>query len=801
MSNWLDLSNVSNILRQSYINGFLDASGPIIGRNDVSFNQKLFVAQDASFNSRLFVGNDASFDNNIYVKNYVYSATPVASDNSQKLATTAFVQDKLSVIANNGSFVGDVTMFNRLFVYQDVSLSGNFYALGNTILAGDVSMNTRLYVQNDTSLNANLFVKGDVSFNKSVLIGGDVSLNSRVFIGGDLSVNGNVNINGNITVPTPISSDNSQKVATTAYVKSALSALSGSSASFAGDVSINNRLFVGSDASFGGRLFTGGDVSFNGKLNVGGGSSFFSSPLIVGFSSITSNSASNIAIGPNANCGTGDYNTSLGWNAGGSASNTGNNNVALGDYTLSTITSGYQNVAVGNGCMQGAITTGYKNTGVGHTALYNLSTGYNNTAIGHGAGFSTGSFNSSTAIGYNSAITANNQITLGTSTEHVNCPGDISANSRLFVNGDTSLNGNVYIAKDLLINGHLSVRQYNVQQVITTISYELLIAQDLSINGRLFLVNDASFLGRLFVVGDVSLNGNVYAKTQTTGDNTNRVATTAFVANAVSAISGASASFAGDVSINNRLFVGADASLGGNLSVANVLKPTIISEPFTTTNASSSSYTFNYAQGSIFYITTPPSSNFNVNLTNVPTDISRTYLATFILSSTVNKTFCSSIQINGNTAIIPNFANGIPLASQLGSMNTQSVIIQRVSAGDASANMNVFSSVTPYLTSTSNSMFVNNTDASFGSRVFIGGNLSVSGNITGTYPSGSIPSSAIIGGVATSNFTTDVSINQRLIVLGDTSMNSRLFVGSDASMGGNLAITKNISVNGIVFQF
>jgi cytoskeletal protein CcmA (bactofilin family) len=67
MSNWLDLSNVSNILRQTYVNGFLDASGPMIGRADVSFNQKLFVIGDVSFNSRLFVGSDASLNSSLYV--------------------------------------------------------------------------------------------------------------------------------------------------------------------------------------------------------------------------------------------------------------------------------------------------------------------------------------------------------------------------------------------------------------------------------------------------------------------------------------------------------------------------------------------------------------------------------------------------------------------------------------------------------------------------------------------------------------------------------------------------------------
>ena len=1106
MSNWLDLSNVSNTLRQTYINGFLDASGPIIGRNDVSFNQKLFVDKDASFGD------------NIYVKNYVYSATPVASDNSQKLATTAYVQDKLSVLSNTASFVGDVTMVNRLFVYQDVSLGGNFYVLQNTILGGDVSMNTRLYVQKDTSLNANLFVNGDTSLNRQLLVGGDVSMGSRVFIGGDLSVNGNINVNGNVTVPTPISSDNSQKVATTAFVKTALNSLTGASASFAGDVSVNNRLYVGADTSLNGnvyiakdllinghlvvrqynvqqmittvsyevliaqdlsingrlfltndgsfknrlfigsdvsmasRVFIGGDLSVNGNVNMGGlvtaptpissdnsqkvattayvksalsslsgssasfagdvsinnrlfigsdvsfGGNLFinkkvgigiSNPLsslhvvagntttngvvyienpentttnygnelrfimrtnptttfdqgsirtirensvdnysgslalhasmngingevmrltsnkyvginttnptstldvsgtiisrglltantglsVTGTVTLPSSSISDSALSTNITTLTGTQtltNKTLTSPVISSISNSGTITIPTGTLTLATltgtetltnktITTSGMLTALSDASINGKLNA--KELYVSGTTSLNAGQSLNNKLlvlwdnspndnVATATNFSGFGINAYTLryqvqdSSANHVFYANNTELMrisGTSDVSMNGKlfvasdaslggrlfnvGDVSLNSRLYVGGDTSLNGNVYIAKDLLLNGSLVVRQYNVQQLITTVSYEVLIGRDLSINGRLFLVNDASFQGRLFVVGDVSFNSNVYAKTQTSGDNTNRVATTAFVTSALSAVSGASASFTGDVSINNRLFVGADASFGGNLSVANVLKPTIISEPFTTTNVSASSYTFNYTQGSIFYITAPPSSNFNVNLTNVPTDISRTYLATFILSSTVNKTFCSSIQINGNTAIIPNFANGLPLASQLGAMNTQSVIIQRVSAGDVSSNVNVFSSVTPYLTSTSNSMFMNYSDASFGSRVFISGdvsinnrlfvgsdasfgnrvfvtgNLSVSGNITGTFPNGSIPSSAIIGGVGSSNFTTDVSINQRLIVLGDTSFNSRLFVGSDASMGGNLAITKNISVNGIVFQF
>jgi hypothetical protein len=192
----------------------------------------------------------------------------------------------------------------------------------------------------------------------------------------------------------------------------------------------------------------------------------------------------------------------------------------------------------------------------------------------------------------------------------------------------------------MTIGGNLYVYTYTTRQTITELSYQLIVAQDLSLNGRLFLSNDAS--------------------------------------------------------INNRIFVGADASFGGNLFINKVLKPVTISESFVTNSGTTSPYTLDYSAGSTFYITTPPATNFTVNLTNVPTDINRTYVATLIITSTTNKTFCNSLQINGNTAITPNFANGIPTSLTSGNAITQSISIQRITLGDVAANNSVLSAVTAW---------------------------------------------------------------------------------------------------------
>ena len=70
-------------------------------------------------------------------------------------------------------------------------------------------------------------------------------------------------------------------------------------------------------------------------------------------------------------------------------------------------------------------------------------------------------------------------------------------------------------------------------------------------------------------------------------------------------------------------------------------------------------------------------------------------------------------------------------------------------------------------------------DASFNKGIYMYGD--VSWNPT-NIAADSIPSNAIIGGVGSSNFTTDVSMNEELFVAKDVSLNQRIFISGDISM-------------------
>lgn len=160
---------------------------------------------------------------------------------------------------------------------------------------------------------------------------------------------------------------------------------------------------------------------------------------------------------------------------------TGIANLALGNSSLFSITSGGANVAVGQGILSSAtaasfntgvgsdimtlittmtahrnvgmgssalsaLTSGAYNTAIGCTALTALVSGAENAAVGNGAGqYTKGSYNTllgsgtgqvtgdtnawnnSTALGYGAVISASNQMVLGRKTETVIIPGVLRA--------------------------------------------------------------------------------------------------------------------------------------------------------------------------------------------------------------------------------------------------------------------------------------------------------------------------------------------------------------------------------------
>ena len=189
----------------------------------------------------------------------------------------------------------------------------------------------------------------------------------------------------------------------------------------------------------------------NGGIGVAG-NSFFGGAIqgnTIKINSITSSNYQNTLIG------TTDNNTWFGTNSlqlygiNNRATNTcafgyntlnsntiGNENTALGSNALSINTIGNDNTAIGYNSLINN-TVGNYITSVGYNSGANEIKGSNNTYIGSNTGRVTTniSINNSTAIGTGATLTQSNQIVLGTSSETVTLPNNLSVTNNITYGG------------------------------------------------------------------------------------------------------------------------------------------------------------------------------------------------------------------------------------------------------------------------------------------------------------------------------------------------------------------------------
>ena len=318
----------------------------------------------------------------------------------------ASVQMNLNIVATSKNTGG---VYTPIF-YENTSYSLAF--TGTMSSATDSTLSATSVTNFDAYTSANLKSK---SWNESGNLGiGTLTPAYTLDVSGtarftsDVSINGNLVVGGALTVQ-QLQNKNIINTTTTNY-----------------------QLIVSEDLSLNGRLFVSKDASINGiSVGTGGGSSIYN--VAIGYNALVNNSlavsgVSNIAIGYGAlTTNVNAYqNIAIGQNslnlANGSSGSNGSQNVAIGVDTGKAITTGTQNAIFGSGSLN-ATTTGGFNTAIGaFCGTVNVSGSYN-TYLGFGANAGANNYSNSTAIGYNSAISASNQIVLGTASEKVYVAG------------------------------------------------------------------------------------------------------------------------------------------------------------------------------------------------------------------------------------------------------------------------------------------------------------------------------------------------------------------------------------------
>ena len=172
---------------------------------DVSLNSKLAVAGDVSLNSKLLVAGDVSFNSKLAVANDVSLNSKLLVAGDVSLNSTLYVMDDAYIAANLG-VSGDAIIYNTLTVDDNTYLNFNLTVQqnaniqNNLLVMKNTTLNNTLYVDNDTTLDSKLFVNSDVSLNSKLLVNGDVSMNSILAVAKDVSLNSKLFVLGNVNI-------------------------------------------------------------------------------------------------------------------------------------------------------------------------------------------------------------------------------------------------------------------------------------------------------------------------------------------------------------------------------------------------------------------------------------------------------------------------------------------------------------------------------------------------------------------------------------------------------------------------
>jgi len=309
------------------------------------------------------------------------------------------------------------------------------------------------------------------------------SQNNVVDVSGSIQIGGDLNINegGNLYV------DQDSRLNGNLYVMK--------------DSILNSRLFTIGDTSLNGNLFVNYDVSMNSRLVVGSDTTINKRLFTLGDTSLNGNLFVNYDVSMNSRL------------VVGSDTTINKRLFTLGDTSLNGNLFVNYDVSMNSRLVVGSDTTINKR-------LFTLD---------------DVNFSGSLYVSKDAMIIGNLNVT-----SRIINNSDVIMKSSLFVDYDASINRSVYIGKDLTVNGNLTVKQYQNQNIInTTVSnYNLIISEDLSLNGRLYTSNDVSFNGNLYLNKSmkinttnnitnalVNINGNMitnYIGINTTNVNTNR---------------------------------------------------------------------------------------------------------------------------------------------------------------------------------------------------------------------------------------------------------------------------------------
>lgn len=343
---------------------------------------------------------------------------------------------------------------------------------------------------------------GSFSISGSITVGGDATVTGNVNVGGDLDVTGSTNIGvdetftGNLVLDYTTDSDNGIIMKDTVTFIHDFKHPTGGTA-----IPVGKNIFIGYDA---GNLTTGSTATetYHASDNLAIGSSALDA-VTTGYSNISIGNDSMLRI------------------------TTGDSNIAIGKSSLQYTTTGYLNLAIGETSLSS--NTGNENLAIGYYSMGAKVTGNRNLALGYMAGVYRGvgsdyleTCNDSCFIGYGaraSADSSTNEIVIGYNAYGLGNNSVVLGNSSITL---TRLRGNVGFGVDAptsLIHGDTTLSAATGNEVAYTLNYTTNKASSGDDTGLLINHTDTASPGTSYLI-DAQVGGTSRFNVKNTGDVT-----------------------------------------------------------------------------------------------------------------------------------------------------------------------------------------------------------------------------------------------------------------------------------------
>jgi mucin-19 len=585
----------------------------------------------------------------------------------------------------------------------------------------------------------------------SLTSGSDVSANARLFVGSDASFGGRLFANGDVSLNGNVS------IGKDLTILGRLNVQNYQNTAIINTTTTNYSLIVSEDLSLNGRIYTSGDASMGGNLFVG--KAVTSAGLITAQNGFTVSSGT-VNLPASSNISIAGTSVALGGSVTGAQIGPALSSVPNSALTNSSVTIAGTSVALG-GSVTGA-QIGPALSSVPNSALTNSSVTIAGTSVALGGSVTGAQIGPALSSVPNSALTNSSVTIAGTS---VALGGTVSA---------SALGSNITnVPNSALTNSSVNIAGISVALGSSVTGAQL----GPAISG---VPNSALTNNSVTIAGTtVALGSSVSASI--IGSNITNVPNTALVN-------------------SNVTIAGTSVALGGSVTGAQI-GPALSGVP----NSALTNSSVTIAGTAVALGSSLSASFIGSNITNVPN------------SALVN----SNVTIAGTSVSLGGSVTGAQIGPALSGVPNSALTNNSVTIAGTSVALGGSVSAAflgSNITNVPNSALINSGVTIGSTTVSLGSTIGQSGSaISGLYLGGTTnASNLVLSGTAGLMVTSgDVSMNNRMFVLGDASMagnlyvaktiqagdisaNTRLFVGSDASFGGRLFANGDVSLNGSV---